>query len=54
MTPSDRERALLLVADEGRTMQAEPQDVLALLDFLFGDERLAAPDGEGQKDSEAL
>lgn len=30
----DRERALLLLADAGRTMQPEPQDILALIDFM--------------------
>lgn len=33
---SDRERALLVVADQGRTMQAETQDLLALIDFIEG------------------
>ena len=30
----DRERALAVLADEGRTVEAEPQDVAALLDFI--------------------
>jgi len=32
--PCDRERALLVVADRGRTMIAEFQDLIALVDFL--------------------
>lgn len=35
---SDRERALLICADEGRTMHAEPQDVVALLAFMEDEE----------------
>jgi len=31
--PIDRELAALLVLDEGRTMQARPQDVVVLIDF---------------------
>ena len=34
LTPADRERALLLVADRCRTMQPEPRDLLALADFI--------------------
>ena len=30
----DRERALLVCADDGRRIRAEPQDVVALLDFM--------------------
>lgn len=37
-TQEDRERALLVCADRGRIMKAEPQDVVALLDFLDSDE----------------
>ncbi len=33
-TQADRELALLLVADQGRMMQPEPRDVVALIDFL--------------------
>ncbi len=33
-TQEDRERALLLVATQGRMMQPEPRDVAALIDFL--------------------
>ncbi len=34
--PYDRERALLLIADDFRTVQPEACDLLALIDFLEG------------------
>ena len=32
--PEDRKRALEVLASEGRMMRAEPQDIVALLDFM--------------------
>ena len=36
-TPKDREQAILIVADQCRTMQPEASDLTALLDFLEED-----------------
>lgn len=38
MSQPDRERALLVCADGGKLMHAEPQDVVALLDFMEGED----------------
>ncbi len=37
-TQEDREHALLVLADGGRTKQPEPRDVVALIDFLEEEE----------------
>ena len=36
-TPKDREQAILIVADQCRTIQPEPSDLAALIDFLEED-----------------
>ena len=36
-TPKDREQAILIVADQCRTMQPEASDLAALIDFLNED-----------------
>ncbi len=53
MTQLDREQAILVCADGGKTMLAEPLDIVALLDFMepdwddFGVE----PESDGDGDS---